>query len=158
MSGNRKIIAGLELLERTASSLLQQMLDSLQVKIPLAVLLTCVLNQNTGNTVHDISGIVSKVIRSLQMDIEGYDKFVRIYRRDYNECLHQKAEIIKQPFLFQFSTCAACKQSFQEGENCRAFNCGHMYHVCCCEATCSLCEKLQNTNVKRVEINFCMNA
>ena len=150
MNGNRKIIAGLELLESNASNVLQQVLDSLQIKVPQVVLLTYVLNQNSGNTVHDISDIVSKVIENLQMEIDGYDKYMHIYRRDYNECLHQKAALIRQPFLFQFSHCFACKGPIVEGEDCRAFVCGHVYHTMCSEGQCSHCAKLQAMTKRRV--------
>ena len=90
LNANRKIVAGLELLEKTAGNLLQELFDRLQSRIPLAVLLACVLNRNSGNTIRDVSNIINKVILSLQMDIESYANFVRIYRGDYNESLHPR--------------------------------------------------------------------
>ena len=150
MNGNRKIIAGLELLESTSAGLLQQILDTLQSKIPLATLLTSVLNQNSGNTVRDINGIVTKVIHSLQMDIEGFDNFVRIYKRDYNDCLHQKADLIKQPLLFKYSTCFGCKEGIGKNDQCRCFTCGHIYHTSCCEDHCLYCEKVKTMTIRNV--------
>lgn len=150
MNGNRKIIAGLELLEKTAAGLLQQILDVLQVKIPLTVLLTCVLNQNTGNTIRDIREIVSKVIQSLHMDIEGFDNFVRIYHRDYNDCLHQKAEVMKKPIVFKYGTCYKCRNAIHGDESCRSFVCGHIYHSRCSKEYCTYCEKLKT--IKYLEV------
>ena len=149
MNGNRKIIAGLELLEKTAAGLLQQVLDTLQVKIPLAVLLSSVLNQNSGNTIRDISGIVTKVIQSLQMDIEGFENFVHIYRGDYNECLHQKVELMKHGTVIQYETCFGCGGELA-GEECRVFVCGHVYHTRCCQNTCSYCETVKSLSVRKV--------
>ena len=152
MNGNRKIIAGLEMLEKTAAGLLQQVLDILQSKIPLAVLLSCVLNQNSGNTIRDISGIVTKVIQSLQMDIEGFDNFVRIYRGDYNECLHQKVELMKQPVVIRYKTCFTCGKVVQPDEESRVFPCGHIYHEKCSEEICSYCKTSKVSLVGKVII------
>ena len=132
LNANRKIVAGLELLERTAGNLLQELFDRLQARIPLAVLLACVLNRNSGNTIRDVSHIINKVILSLQMDIESYANFVRIYRGDYNESLHQKVEQMKRPLVGRFACCAACGADFApENEGILVFACGHSFHARC---------------------------
>ena len=132
LNANRKIVAGLELLEKTAGNLLQELFDRLQSRIPLAVLLACVLNRNSGNTIRDVSNIINKVILSLQMDIESYANFVRIYRGDYNESLHQKVEEMKRPLVGRFASCAACGADFvPENEGIFVFVCGHSFHAHC---------------------------
>lgn len=134
LNANRKIVAGLELLEKTAGNLLQELFDRLQARIPLAVLLSCVLNQNSGNTIRDVSNIINKVILSLQMDIESYSNFVRIYRGDYNESLHQKVEAMKRPLVGRFASCALCGADFlPENEAISVFACGHSFHARCLE-------------------------
>ena len=132
LNANRKIVAGLELLEKTAGNLLQELFDRLQSRIPLAVLLSCVLNQNSGNTIRDVSNTINKVILSLQMDIESYSNFVRIYRGDYNESLHQKVEAMKRPLVGRFASCAMCGGDFSpENEAISVFSCGHSFHRRC---------------------------
>ena len=153
LNANRKIVAGLELLEKTAGNLLQQLFDNLQGKIPLPVLLSCVLNQNTGNTIRDVSHTINKVILSLQMDIESYSNFVRIYRGDYNETLHQIVEGMKRPFLGRFSTCAVCNESLTgKGEMVVIFACGHSFHKRCVGEVCPICREGKEEVKKKVVV------
>lgn len=132
LSANRSLVAGLELLEKTAGNLLQELFERLQTRVPLAVLLACVLNRNSGSTIRDVSRIVNKVILSLQMDIDSYSNFVRIYRGDYNESLHQKVRAMKRPLLERFASCALCGDDFaaQNAAIC-VFACGHSFHAAC---------------------------
>ena len=150
MAGNRKIIAGLDLLERNAAKELQRLLDSLQVKIPLPYLLSFVLNQNSGNTIKDVSGIINKVISSLQMDIKSFTNFVRIYRSDYNNCLHQKVDAMKLPLLVKSRICYSCGSTIADDEEMVVFRCGHVFHKACLKVEyCFVCEEEKNESERK---------
>ena len=153
MAGNRKIIAGLDLLERNAAKELQRLLDSLQMKIPLPYLLSFVLNQNSGNTIKDVSGIINKVISSLQMDIKSFSNFVRIYRGDYNNCLHQKVDAMKLPLLVRSRICYSCGNTIADDEEMVVFRCGHVFQRACLKVEyCSVCEEEKNESERKTGI------
>lgn len=149
MAGNRKIIAGLDLLERNAANALQRLLDCLQLKISLPYLLSFVLSQNSGNTIKDVSGIINKVMNSLQMDIKGFTNFVRIYRGDYNECLHQKVEEMRRPVRVRSCVCFSCGEIITDDDEMCAFQCGHVFHRRCLKKEhCVVCEDVNDEKRK----------
>ena len=121
LNGNRKVIAGLELCEEVCGSELQHILEVLQGIIPVSVLLGCVLERNANSTVKDLSGIVNKVLGTLQSDVKNYANFVSIFRGDYNTVLQLKVSELKRPVKARYCVCGVCGRTVSEQESVRVF-------------------------------------
>ena len=156
LNGNRKVIAGLELSEEVCGSDLQHILELLQGIIPVSILLECVLDRNANSTVKDLSGIVNKVLGTLQSDVKNYSNFVSIFRGDYNTVLQLKVAEMKRPVKAKYSVCSVCGQTVSENESIRVFACGHIAHESCCQSdNCDICNQ-QSETVKKVRV-VCRN-
>ena len=134
LNANKKMLASLEMCERECGKELQKVLDFLQQRIPLSVLLECVLERNANSTVKDLSGIINNVISTLQAEIKNYHHFVNIYRGDYNTALGRKVAVMKNPVKARFGVCVNCGDVIKEGEECRVYNCGHLCHLACIQS------------------------
>lgn len=158
LNANKKVIASLELCEQECGNELQRVLDLLQRKIPLSVLLECVLDRNANSTVKDLSGIINKVINTLQSEIKNYTHFVSIYRGDYNHALQKKVAAMKRPVKARFSVCVECGEVVVEGDSLRVFTCGHICHATCHEMSSMQTNENENENENHVGCQLCMNA
>lgn len=151
LNGNRKVIAGLELCEEVCGSELQHILEVLQGIIPVSILLGCVLERNANSTVKDLSGIVNKVLGTLQSDVKNYANYVRIFRGDYNSVLQEKMAELKRPVKARYGVCSVCGLSVLESDSVRVFACGHVAHESCCQHDgCEICDQ-QSETVKKVK-------
>ena len=104
------------------------------------------LERNANSTVKDLSGIVNKVLGTLQSDVKNYANFVSIFRGDYNTVLQLKVSELKRPVKARYCVCGVCGRTVSEQESVRVFACGHVAHEACCHSNyCEICNQQSET-------------